>query len=463
MTISVLGSCGEHLRAIDVLTDDGPCGQPPSAASYNAALAACGKAKDWKRALALYEHQIPADCISVLTTNALLTVLANNQQGLLSLSILKKIMDETDDSGVPPGTVVDHHHKIDAGTVHLVVSALVRSGNLAEAQTVLQDIRQNTNITIKDAVYDLLISAYSRKSDWNGIEQVENIRSGKFATAAAAAATTTTTTTTTSTSTVSVEEKYRFVHWEGLETKIGGNCWVVGNLVLPNNPSMNVTVGVHPNRNAAKNGIQLVFFETVHSGGDDSVTSKVRHKKLGFLLMQNSDHHSSLLGMFLKPTERGGGFAKYCLAIWIWFCLRASIRPVTGIIRKPLLALILQHSFGFVPVDSSSAEGEDAVNGVLVEVCRDADDPDAVILYSSSRKSLHGAFSSRELESQNIRLVPHAPSVRGRMVRIGCKLESPSDCAMLKETCNEILSSSSPSWNCNLSTKQIEQIFLRKF
>ena len=225
----------------------------------------------------------------------------------------------------------------------------------------------------------------------------------------------------------------------------------MGNIVLQNIP-LNLTVGVRPNRNPAKNGIQLLFFENVLNNETTWV-----HNKLGYLLMQNTNKQSSLLGMFLKPSGRGNGLAKYFLSVWIKFCLDASIRPVTGIIRKPLLSLILQHSFGFIPIKYS---GDDAPsNGVMVELCRDSDDPDAVVLYSPFRKSLTGAFCSWELEHQVIKLVSHPPSTRGRMVRIGCKLE-PSDFTLLNDTCDKILPSS--SWKYELSGTELEKIFLGK-
>jgi pentatricopeptide repeat protein len=424
-TISVLGNCNEHMQAMDLLKDNRNNHNigPPSAASYNAAIAACGKAKDYKLALDIYQNQIPKDYISIVTTNALLTVLANSKQGSISLGVLQTIMNTTNKIAA------------DSVTIHLVTLSLVRSSLLTEACTVLEDVPHNTPIEIKSTVYDLISSGYSQRSDWKGIERVEKIRRSRQHG--------------TSQNFTSTENQYRFAHWEGLE-KVG-NSWVLGNVVLQNIP-LNLTVGVRPNRNPAKNGIRLVFFENVPK----NETAWVQHK-LGYLLMQNTNKQSSLLGMFLKPSGRGNGLAKYFLSVWIRFCLEASIRPVTGMIRKPLLSLVLQHSFGFIPIISS---GDGAPNnGVLVEVCRDRDDPDGVLLYSPFRKSLIGAFCSWELENQNIKLVSHPPATRGRMVRIGCKLE-PSDIALLKETCDEILPSS--SWTCELSGTELERIFLGK-
>ena len=171
MTISVLGICNEHLQAMDLLKDNNNNNKkkigPPSAASYNAAIAACGKANDYKLAFDIYQNQIPKDYISIVTTNALLTVLANNKQGSISLGVLQTIMNTNTTNAIAADSV----------TIHLVILSLVRSGLLAEACKVLDDVQQNTSIEIKSTVYDLVLSAYSQRSDWTGIERVEEISS----------------------------------------------------------------------------------------------------------------------------------------------------------------------------------------------------------------------------------------------------------------------------------------------
>jgi hypothetical protein len=223
--------------------------------------------------------------------------------------------------------------------------------------------------------------------------------------------------------------------------------------------ALNLTVGIRPNRNPAQNGIQLNFFETIPN--DDNVNTSKTRRRVGYLLMRNSNSAqptSSLLGMFLNPTDRGQGLAKCCLAIWIWLCLQGSIMPVTNIIRKPLLALILQHTFQFVP--KPSKDGND--NGVLVELYRDSDHDDRVILYSSCLKSLSGAFSSRDLKNHKTALSSKKPPGFGRQVTLICALTPPADLSRLKDICEKEVLLPQGGWNCSLTGNQIERIFLGK-
>jgi pentatricopeptide repeat protein len=439
ITISVLGRCHRHQQAMQLL--ESSLLGPPSAASYNAAIAACGKANDWSTALTLFEETMPPDYISTLTVNALLTVFANTKQGLNARNIYQKVCrgsDKAEDTSRPE--VIP-----DSVTHHLVISALVRSGNLEEACTLLEELVREDNPN--DTLFDLVATAYSRASTWEGVKRVETLRRRKV---------NGNTTTKGDRDGMDIDMYSQFHHWEGLE-KVGSS-WMVGTYT-----PLNLTVGIRPNRNPIQNGIQLNFFETIPNdeGSVDSVNNKKsqNRRKVGYLLMRNSNSAqptSSLLGMFLHPTDRGQGLAKCCLAIWIWLCLQGSILPVTNIIRKPLLALILQHTFQFVPKPSN--DGND--NGVLVELYRDPDDDDRVILYSSSLKSLSGAFSSRDLKNHKTALSSKKPRGIGRDVTLICALTPPTDLQHLQDICEEVLQPNNNGWKCNLTGDQIESIFL---
>ena len=131
--------------------------------------------------------------------------------------------------------------------------------------------------------------------------------------------------------------------------------------------------------------------------------------------------------------------------------------PVAGIIRKPLLALILQHTFQFEPAPSEDGNG----NGVLVELFRDLDDDDQVILYSPSL-ILTGAFSARDLRNQKMKISSSKPSSSepGREVKIICAMNPPADLERLQNTCEEVLQDG--GWNCNMTGDHIQSIFLGK-
>ncbi len=429
-TISMLGSCHQLSRAVQLLENS------TSAASFNAAIAACIRDKKWELALNIYQN-MPQSMVSTVTTNALLTVLAKCRQGKEALDILGGIQPT---SNPKPGS--------DSVTYTLVTSALVRSDMLQEATELLENLtttKQDHYCSPKsiEAMYDVVISAYSHTSNWTGVARLEQLRNSEIELDSNV-----------------IPSDYRFDEWKGFERMGKGkeSYWVIGNYVNPD-AMMNITVGCRPHRNPSKNGIQILFYENF------ICDTKWKQDKIGFLLMQNNFRAkaSSLLGMFLNPTERGRGMSKVCLSIWIWLSLKGSISPVTGIIRKPLLALILQHTFEYVDSNSSSETTHGGVpSGNLVELSQDPEDPKFVVLYSISGKSLEGALSFADRKHQNIKIASQQPSTRGRLVRIGAKLYPPSNPHELQAICDDTLSTSSNFWKCDLSCDEIQRIFFGK-
>ena len=458
--ISVLGRCNQITKAIELLEDDEDdiiIGGPPSTASYNAAIAACGKLKDWELALDIYHNKIPKDRISSLTTNALLTILSKCRKGDHSLLIFENMNNNTRTRDTTDGA--------DSVTYTLVISSLVRSNMVFEASQILEDIenrRRQHYCSRKsiESMYELVLSAYSQQSDWSSVERLGKMRDRKNVSYGGDE----------DEDDSSDDHMYQFQQWEGLTKVDKGkeSYWIIGTYQSDNNivdkdnddtnkNKLNITVGTRPHRNPARNGIQIVFFENIF----DEDTKTWKQNKLGYLLMKNNsyDRTSSMLGMFLTQTERGRGISKICLSIWILLCLDASLLPVTGIINKPLLALILQYTFGFV-----SPSKDKNHNGVLVELSQDLQDKTCVVLYSSSKKSLEGAFSPSDRVHQNIKIISQQPpAVRGRIVRIGSKLKPSSELKNLRDTCEEILSIEEKyCWKCNLSCEEIQRIFLGK-
>jgi pentatricopeptide repeat protein len=431
LLISILGSCQRLEQALQLLSED-TSSSSSSAASYNAAIAACGKGDDWRAAVRLYRHDMPRDCISTLTVNAVLTVLADCRRGPQALEVWNDLRRGSNNETRPP--------RPDRVTYQLVVGALVRSGNVSQAESVLRDmVEQGGEPT--EAMLDLVAAAYAKDSDWEGVRRIEGfMRRHNNGDESSSDVVT------------SLEARYRFQHWTGLE-KLDSATWRIGSY-LPHS----MTVGVRPNRNPAKNGIQLVFYSNVN----DETTNVVKRQKIGYLLIKNSYNDeqasSSLLGVYLDPRYRGGGLAKACLAVWLKLCLEASIQPVTGIIRKPLLALLLQRTFHFRPKHSENNSN----NGVVVEISQDPSDPTAILLYSPTLKSIKGAFSPWDLERQNIKLLamPLDCSNRGREVKIGCALDPPADLGQMQGACQRIVNEE--SWQCSLSCRDIQQIFLGK-
>lgn len=407
MAISVLGSCQQLTQAMEVLNAE----PPPNIGSYNAAIAACGKSKDWEQALQVYQMTVDRGIVTTLTCNTLLTVLAQRRQGTVALKIFSQM----------PCI----HDRL---SYQYVVSALTRSGMAEKAHEILEQLKHNSEtatVTATDAMYDMVFAAYSRDSNWDGAQRLERLRNPDH------------------TSTVRVGPTFQ--HWTGLVKISKGKetYWEVGTINLPD--TGRITVGVHPNRNAAKNGIQLLFYENPE-GKDDN--PKLR-RKLGYLLMQNSNKQSCLLGMFLKGQRRGQGLSKVCLACWFWLCLKAKVTPTTGIINKPLLSLLLHDKFGMEPTKG----------GVEMELSRDPDDPEQVLLYAPSRKNLGGAFSAWDCQHQKLRLLQKPPEPRGRMITVRTNFGVPPDhLSELKDRIHEILPED--AIECQLeTTEDFQNIF----
>ena len=162
---------------------------------------------------------------------------------------------------------------------------------------------------------------------------------------------------------------------------------------------------MHPHRNPAQNGIKLLLVE--------------KDTKIGFLLMKNTPTESSLLGVFLDPSQRQRGLSKIFLALWMQLCLDAGISPVTGVMNKPLLCLNLQHTFGYTPAPRNQ--------GVSVEISASGDADGQIIMYSPTGKTIEGAFSPADKLREGLVFVSIAPEPRGRTVHIKSCLLPPPD------------------------------------
>jgi pentatricopeptide repeat protein len=401
MTISVLGACNQLDQALQLLFQqqeegEGGCGDDdnnnnkkyiPNIGSYHAAIAACGKAKDWQRAMEVYQLAVTRGIATTLTTNTILTVLGQRRQGAMALQVLSEM-------STPPDKLTYQH----------AITAMSKAGMVDEAfqivQTVMkqQEQEQQKGSIITDRTFEALMAAYSKVSDWEGVKRVQLLRNPNFQPPH-----------------LSEQEIHR---WTGL-VKVGKgkeSYWELATIDLPN---CQILVGVHPNRNAMENGIQLLFFERdknhqnldANNDPPNPNNNQPKHRrKLGYLLMQNGEHQSCLLGMFLQGTIRGQGLSKVCMAFWLWLCLQADVTPTTGIINKPLLALLLEDKFGMVP---------NGKGGVEMELTSDPTDPGTVLLYAPNRKDLRGVFSPWDQQHQNLRLLKKPPETRGRMITVG--------------------------------------------
>ena len=184
--------------------------------------------------------------------------------------------------------------------------------------------------------------------------------------------------------------------------------------------------GLQTHRNPGENGISIVFHETE------------TEKKLGYMLVRNTlgpnknknngnagkknDEedfimYSSFMGMYIDEEQRGKKLAAKFMAIWLLICLKSNALPLTEIINKPLLSLVLTR-FGFLPKDNES--------GFEVEVCPISNVKDKpteknretgwypdFAMYST--RPLNGMFGDRELRIQKMMITKHQPNPRGKI------------------------------------------------
>jgi pentatricopeptide repeat protein len=422
MTISILGACEEHHQAVELIKESSV-----AAASYNAAIASCAKAKDWKLALGIHNNQIPKEHMTTLTTNTLLSILADCRKGEEALHVITNFHERSNDR--EPSRV----------TYQIVIRALIRSKMIDEAfeilKNVIQQSKQDENAVAPTyAMYDMITAAYNKRCDWESVRRVEQLRYPEK-----------------EIKLDDIQTKYEFQHWDKLQRVGHGreSYFVVGQVLVPSSseaPPLNITIGVQPHRNAVKNGIQLEFWENLPANTKDKKTGRSQ-TKLGFLLMINDGetNTSSMIGMFLTNASRGKGISKVCLAIWMSFCLQASITPTTGKLNKPLIALALQHRFGFVPDKG----------GVDLELSNANDGNGTLLAYSP--KALQGAFSTRDVQNLNMRIVKEPPNPRGRMVSVRTKFQAPANLQDLQDKVNEALPEGTVT--CKLNAQDIRRLY----
>jgi pentatricopeptide repeat protein len=342
-------------------------------------------------------------------------------------------------------------------------------------ETRSQAVRPNT------VTFDLLIQAYSRMGAWEKVKFIETIQSQyshfyspptrydqKFVfptlptldptsnheiTATTNTATTCTTTkapmddlstiTPISFSSPSSSSPYFSssirLQWEqvGMKKFKNEKYWMIGTYSDPIQ-GYHFIVALQPHRNPIKNGIKILLYNNNNNNNTIGTT------KVGYLLMINHPANaiqdltnnnetssamsgtSTLLGVYLDPLYRQGGLSKVMIAIWLQLCHKAQAIPRTGIMNKPLLVLVLQHTFHFIPEVTSGNNGVNVEVSLVPNTTASAtsmgvpSSSSAIGIYSSNIKCLQGVFSLRDIRRENIQLLrePSAPR-RGRSCQIG--------------------------------------------
>jgi hypothetical protein len=150
------------------------------------------------------------------------------------------------------------------------------------------------------------------------------------------------------------------------------------------------------------------------------------------MINRRNDNTSTMIGVYIRPDLRRLGLSKTILSIWLDLCQHAGLTARTGVINKPLLALVLEHTFRFSP----------QAGGVMIEVAPGSSNG-KVALYAPSLKSMEGVFSSWDVKRENIELLNRPPLTRGRLCHIKTAFElarnhddafRPNECATINES-----------------------------
>ena len=461
VAISVLGRCGQYQQAMELLSfapEDSSSG-----ATFNAAIAACGhhhhqnsqydgtalSLPSWEMALHIL-HRMPPSRISRLTIHAVLTVLAKARQGKYAVQLFEEM---TSIYKIRPNR----------STYHLTIQAVLRQGDLITAQALLERCRE-AQMEPQKGTIDMMIAACGKVGNWTMAATIQSQSSS------------TTTTTTNSLpllcgdGLLSTNYEYTYFQpWETL-TKVGSGktaYWEMGSFHFQQHfdyEQTSIVIAFQPNRNPRKNGMKLLLLDP-----------KTR-KKIGFLLMVNtipliieSDDDtttvvqddskrqpsiratSTLLGLKVDPSLRGNGWSKWFVALWLHCCLEAKIRPQTGIIHKPLLALVLEHRFGFLPTTR-----RDGNRGVVCQLGSDKTAMNTIRLFSNTVRSLEGIISPWDMKTQRI-VLSDTPIPNGRLIRIGTEWMAPPE-SILREKVQQVLVDGIVDYN--ITGIDLKRIFL---
>lgn len=354
--IQICGKCGDYREALRVLRCRGD--DDPSVGTYHAAMAACGQAGAWKTVLELFAELPPSEWRhSTLTHNIVLTALARSKRGDEALNLLKTMTN-------PPPDRVSYHKTI---------MALCSMGDVDAAYHLCL-----TQCPDDSAASDLVISAYSKREQWDMVRMVQCELNREVG-------------------------SHDFMLWGGSMIKVGKGRNAHWELGTWTDGESALTVALQPHRNPAKNGIKVLLLEG--------------ETKIGYLLMINSvpSKESCMIGAYLDPSQRKRGLSKIILGVWMSICLEAGVRTITGIINKPLLALVLQETFGFVAANAG---------GVEVEISQGTNG--AIVLFSPT-KAIQGSFSPPDIKRENIIFADTHADPKGRMVKVQTTFGPPSN------------------------------------
>lgn len=427
--ISAVGSAKQWELAVELLHD---FSDSPSVMLYNSAVAACGKAGAWEEALRLLndsedrfqevdvENSLKNSRISGY--EAALTVLARNKRYSEALLLLEKMRQR----GVSPNV----------NTYNLVLLACSKAAKHTDAiQILCEMLVKGGELSPNANSYELVMCACGKVGAWKEASLIEDMMINPKSRHEISSILCELTENVNNFSVARGSSTPYFWYFEGLDRFGSGkhSWWKIGDLkfnaVSSDDDVSDIVIGISSHRNPRRYGQTLMFFD--HKGN-----------KLGFVLVKQSkidpareigeSHLSSrLVGMLVEKRFRGKGLSSLFMAVWLNFCIQFGAVPSAEKINKPLLALALQHKFGFHPtgggigVEISPLKYNSHILHENEDLMR-LGSREPVVLYSPSRSFLHGAFSSGELKKQGMMISQHPPSPRCPVVQVKTCFHFPS-------------------------------------
>jgi pentatricopeptide repeat protein len=452
--------------------------------TYNIVLTALYRAKQGVRAYQLLQQMMESHPTSTLLTNDAQHTL-NHHDDMHSNDRVLLPPPDLNSFQITIKALIATATTINTNTME-TLSMDDRTSQYIDTAYTLCNVMLDYGFEVRTATIELLISAYSRLGDWSKVQwitavhlqyqqhvqlQHPNTQSQSFRfpnvpppnDEPVVQPTSTITNKTLNNNTIANQHESYFSstirsQWErgGLKKDQQEKYWKIGTYVNHGTTTSSTddrfVLAIQPHRNPGKNGIQLVMYHRT-SDGHSTTTPPT---KVGYLLMinqpmenNNLNHNSSsdtntttqmlgsssLLGVYLDPQYRQLGLSKLLIAIWLQLCHQARALPRTGVMNKPLLVLVLQHTFSFVP-EITTTGGNNGVNvevSVVPDQLRVETNPittatSQIGIYSSNVKSLQGIFSMRDLRREKIQLLrdPCTPQ-RGRVCRIGASFVLPQN------------------------------------
>ena len=252
-----------------------------------------------------------------------------------------------------------------------------------DVKLAMETVYKNPSPSQQD--FDLLTKACSRVNDWSRLAEVDALRKSILG------------------SYGGVSRRLVFdsdMDLQRIKPRDRRAYWVLGSYSFG---ETTWSIAIQPNRNACVNGMKLLAIDPKNK------------QKIAHVLLEPTNGGSSLLGVHIEKNHRNQGFSKHLLSIWIELCDLAGIQPVTGVMRKPLLSLVLQHSFGFRPKDT---KGSDVFIYPHLGTRR-------LLLYCPG-KNLEGVFPPHTRKRERIQICSSPPVESGRQIRVNGKLVRPA-------------------------------------